>query len=113
MGVTKALASAPVGSESGSCEELVLALCGLIDCCAAELGERRRNATTAGGKSHKEAWAVSLGRGGTAMHDQMVAHWVLNEELWRCRHLKRGWWRIGHSLFDISLLHPTHGARRG
>jgi hypothetical protein len=82
-GVTQALSCYPL---HGSHEEMVLALCGLIDCCAQVV---LPVASTASRKDH-ELWAQSLARKGSALHDKMVASWLLNPNVWKARHLKQG-----------------------
>ena len=82
-GVTQALSCYPL---HGSHEELVLALCGLIDCCSQVV---LPVAATASCKDH-ELWAQSLARKRLALHDKMVASWLLNANVWKARHLKQG-----------------------
>jgi hypothetical protein len=82
-GVTHALACAPL---HGSHEELVLAICDLIDsCCQVVLPL----AASASRKPH-ELWARSLARKTLALPDRMVASWLLNPHVWNARQLRAG-----------------------
>ena len=86
-GVTHALSAA---SPNASYEELVLALCGLVDCCAEASLCLLTKSGSAGLHGRDDAWARSLARKTPALHDKMVSCWLLQPAIWRARRVKPG-----------------------